>query len=536
MTDPVTLAVVRGALEECVYEMDDNVVASAFSPIISEGKDRAHGLFEANGDLVVQGEASLPLFIGSLQASMRKVVTQPPLDPGDVIVHNHPEVGGTHVQDVKLITPVHFGGEIVFYLGSAAHWMDVGGAVGGGWHPHSTTVYAEGLVIDGVRIVRSGELNGDVLSMLRSNARMPDPLEGDLSAQLSALRLGAHRLEEIVARHGLDAVLAVVAQLQRRSEEEARARFRELAGRRAHAEDMLDNDGIVDEPIRIVCDLEFTEDGLVLDLTGSSDQVEGPINLTVPGTLSSCQIAVKHWWPEIPINAGCFRALEVRTRPGSVLAAAFPCAVSGYSDVMQRVIDVVIACLGQVEPERSIASAFGTTGGISITWKTERGVSLAAWYLDGGYGATPAGDGFVGGSPLHSTSDLPPVEVFEHRAPVRFVERSLRPGSGGAGETRGGCGSIHEFEFLAPCTIAFIGDRTRKGPSGIGGGGEGGRSRWSFTIGGEERLLPLGGKGVVSVSTGDRMRIETPGGGGRGDPARRAPEQVELDRRNGYVA
>jgi N-methylhydantoinase B len=535
MIDPVTLAVVRGALEECVYEMDENVVASAFSPIISEGKDRAHGLFEANGDLVVQGESSLPLFVGSLQASMRKVVTQPPLEPGDVIVHNHPEVGGTHVQDVKLITPVHIGGELVFYLGSAAHWMDVGGAVGGGWHPHSTTVYAEGLVVDGVRIVRRGVLNEDVLSILRSNARMPDPLEGDLSAQLSALRLGAQRIEEIVARHGLEAVLEVIAELQTRSEEEARARFRELAGRRARAEDMLDNDGIVDQPIRIVCDLEFTGDGLVLDLTASSDEVQGPVNLTRPGTVSSCQIAVKHWWPEIPINAGCFRALTVKTRPGSVLAARFPCAVSGYSDVMQRVIDVTLAALGQVQPERSIASAFGTTGGISITWRTETGVSLAAWYLDGGYGATADVDGLVGGSPLHSTSDLPPVEVFEHRAPVRFIERSLRPGSGGNGKMRGGCGSVHEFEFTTSGAVAFLGDRTRKGPSGIAGGGEGARARWSFTIGGEHREVPLGGRGVVNFEPGDRMRIETPGGGGWGDPADRSPEAVGADRRNGYV-
>ncbi len=535
MIDAVTLAVVRGALEECVLEMDENVVASAFSPIISEGKDRAHGLFEANGDLVVQGEHSLPLFIGSLQASLRKVVTQPLLDDGDVIIHNHPEVGGTHVQDVKVIAPVYIDGRLSFYLGSAAHWMDVGGAVGGGWSPHSTSVYAEGLVIDGVRVVRRGERNDDVMSLLRSNARMPDALEGDLSAQLSALELGKVRLTEIVERHGLDAVLAVIAELQSRSEAEARARFRELAGRRARAEDMLDNDGITDEPIRIVCELEFTGDGLVLDLTGSSDQVQGPVNLTEPGTITSCQIAVKHWWPEIPINAGCFRALTVRTRPRSVLAAAFPAAVSGYADVMQRVIDVVIACLGAVEPERSVGSAFGTTGGISVTWKTDTGISLAAWYLDGGYGATSDNDGLVGGSPLFSTSDLPPLEIFEHRAPVRFVERSLRPDSGGPGTFRGGCGSVHEFEFTGEATVAFIGDHTRKGPSGINGGGEGGRARWSFTIGGEERELPLGGKGIVSVGPGDRMRMETPGGGGWGDPEGRAPAAVEADRLEGYV-
>jgi N-methylhydantoinase B len=284
-----------------------------------------------------------------------------------------------------------------------------------------------------------------------------------------------------------------------------------------------------------VCELEFRDDGLVLDLTGSSDQVEGPVNLTEPGTISACQIAVKHWWPEIPINAGCFRALTVRTRPRSVLAAAFPAAVSGYADVMQRVIDVVIACLGAVEPERSVASAFGTTGGISISWKTETGVSLAAWYLDGGYGASGRADGLVGGSPLLSTSDLPPLEIFEHRAPVRFVERSLRPDSGGAGTYRGGCGSIHELEFTAAATVAFLGDHTRKGPSGIAGGGEGGRARWTFVIGGEERELPLGGKGVVDVAEGDRMRILTPGGGGWGDPAERAPEAVAADRLAGYV-
>lgn len=534
--DPVTLAVVRGALEECVLEMDENVVASAFSPIISEGKDRAHGLFEGNGDLVAQGEHSLPLFIGSLQASMRRVVTEPPLADGDVIIHNHPDVGGTHVQDVKLIAPIYVDGALVFYLGSAAHWMDLGGAIGGGWHPHSTSVFAEGLVIDGVRIVRGGELDDDVLRLLRSNARMPVALIGDMSAQLSALRLGAQRLGEIVDRHGLDAVLAVVAELQRRSEEEARARFRELDGLRARAEEILDNDGITDEPLRIVCELEFRDGGLVIDLTGSSDQGRGPVNLPEPGTVSSCQIAVKHWWPEIPINAGCFRALTVRTRPGSVLAAPFPAAVSGYSDVMQRVIDVVLRCLGEVAPEQAIGAAFGTTGALSITWETGAGPTLAAWYLDGGYGATSEIDGLVGGSPLHSTSDLPPIEVFEHRAPVRFLERAIRPDSGGAGTHRGGCGSVHEFEFTADATIAFIGDRTRKGPSGVNGGLEGATARWSFVIGGEEREVPLGGKGVLSVSAGDRMRMLTPGGGGWGDPAARSQEALDADLREGYVS
>jgi N-methylhydantoinase B len=182
-----------------------------------------------------------------------------------------------------------------------------------------------------------------------------------------------------------------------------------------------------------------------------------------------------------------------------------------------------------------VASAFGTTGGISITWKTDTGVRLAAWYLDGGYGATSAADGLVGGSPLISTSDLPPLEIFEHRAPVRFVERSLRPDSGGAGEWRGGSGSIHEMEFTSDATVAFLGDHTRKGPSGINGGGEGARARWTFVIDGEERELPLGGKGVVDVRRGDRMRVLTPGGGGWGEPDDRASEAAASDRRAGYV-
>jgi N-methylhydantoinase B len=356
-----------------------------------------------------------------------------------------------------------------------------------------------------------------------------------MSAQLSALGLGSRRLTEIIARHGLDAVLAVVSELQRRSEEEARTRFRELSGQRARAEDILDNDGITDEPLTIVCELEFRDDGLVLDFTKSSDQGGGPVNLPEPGTVSSCQIAVKHWWPEIPINAGCFRALTVRTRRGSVLAAPFPAAVSGYSDVMQRVIDVVLRCLGTVMPERAIGSAFGTTGALSITWRTETGIGLAAWYIDGGYGATSELDGLVGGSPLHSTSDLPPVEVFEHRAPVRFVERALRPDSGGAGTHRGGCGSVHELEFTAPATVAFIGDRTQRGPSGVIGGHEGGKARWTFTLGGVEQTVPLHGKGVIPVAAGDRLRILTPGGGGWGDPAGRSPEAHAADLRDGYV-
>lgn len=535
MSDPVTLAVVRGALEELVREMDDTLVSSAFSPILSEGHDCAHGLFEANGDLIVQGEFSLPVFVAALQSTCRHVVENWDTDDGDIILTNHPDRGGTHVQDMKLITPVFAGDRRVFYLGSTGHWLDIGGSIPGGWHPHSRSVFAEGLIVDGAKLVRRGELNEDVLRVILSNARVPVPLEGDINAHFAALEVGRTRLGDLIQRYGADLLLDVVAEMRTRSEIELRAKIRSLEDRTVRFEDIMDNDGIVDRPITVSCEMTVRGDSLVLDMTGSSDQSAGPINLPYPGTVTACLIALKHWWPEIPINAGCFRPLEVITRPGSVLSSTGQAPVAGYSELMQRVIDVVFGCLGQLDPEGAMGAAYSTTGGMSFSAETPDGLALGAWYLDGGYGGSSMGDGLQGATPIHSMALQPPVEVFEHRLPVRFLQRAVRPDSAGDGTNRGGCGTVYEIEFTAPSRLAFLGDRTRRGPFGVNGGASGQPAHWSFTIGGQGWDPPMGGKGDVDLAPGDRLLVLSPGGGGWGPPAMRDEERRDTDLREGYV-
>jgi N-methylhydantoinase B len=530
--DSVTLAVVRGAFEELVREMDDTMVSSAFSPIISEGRDCAHAVFEANSDLIVQGELSLPVFVGSLTAVCRHVVTSGRvLRPGDIVLYNHPDVGGTHVQDMKLMTPFYVDGELVFYLGSTGHWLDVGGSIPGGWHPESRSVFAEGILIDGIRLVKEGVLDEEVLHLFLTNARIPLLLEGDISAHLSALEVGARRLEELVARYGVDQLLAVVAEMKERSEHAARARIRELENRTVSFADIMDNDGLSDRPIDIVCDLTIRDDTLVLDFTRSADQSPGPINIPEPGTTSACMVALKHWWPDIPINAGVFRPVEIVTRPGSVLSARAPAPVAGFSEVMQRVTDVVLACLGQLSPQDAMGCSFGTTSGISIS----TGTALGAWYLDGGYGGSAVGDGLQGATPTNSMAQLPPVEVFEHRLPVRFIRRGVRLDSGGDGTHRGGCGTTHELEFTADCALAFLGDRARRGPFGVNGGDAGAPAHWSFRIQGRDWAPPMGAKGSVQLQSGDRLAVDSPGGGGWGPAAERDPERRRQDHEEGYV-
>ena len=533
--DSVTLAVVRGAFEELVREMDDTLVSSAFSPIISEGRDCAHALFDPGGDLIVQGEQSLPLFVASMQAVCRHVVQTTGLGRGDVLLCNHPDVGGTHVQDMKMIMPLYVGDRLCFYLGSAGHWSDVGGAVPGGWHPEARSVFAEGLVVDGLRLVKGGVVDEEVIGMFLTNARVPVPLEGDINAHLAALNVGQRRLDELVGRYGVETLLDVASEMKRRSEQAMRARIRELPDRTVAFSAVLDNDGVNDAPITIACDLSVRGDSLVIDLTRSSDQSEGPINLPRPGTLTACMVAVKHWWPEIPINAGCFTPVEIVTRPGSVLDSRFPAPVAGYSEVLLRVVDVVFACLGQIDSAHAIGCSFGTTSGISISSSGPDGIELGAWYLDGGYGGSEFGDGLSGGTPAHSMARLPPVEIFEHRLPVRILQRAIRPDSGGDGTHRGGCGTVYEFEFTRNCSIAFLGDRSRQGPFGTNGGLAGAPASWSFIVGGHEWRPPMGAKGTVTVAAGDRMCVMSPGGGGWGPPEKRSRQRRDEDIVGGYV-
>ena len=543
--DPITLAVVKGGLEQIVDEMDAIIVRAAFSPVISEQKDRAAGIFHPDtGEVVAQGNETLPIFMTAMQFSVQAALEAAQIRggfrPGDIYVLNNPYLGGTHLPDVKLVMPVFEGRRILALVACCGHFNDIGGSTAGGFAPTATEIYQEGILINPVPLYKEGQLQEDLLNLFIDNLRVPDERRGDLQALTSALRVGGERFLELAARYGSDTLTRSFAELNDRSEQQMRALIAEVPDGVYRFEDLLDNDGQTDSPIRICVAVRVGDDRMTFDFTGSAALKRGPLNLPRKTTIASCQIALKHVFPEVPINGGCFRAFDYVIPDGTFLSAVHPYPISGYIESVGRVISTVLGALGAAVPNRTPADCFGTTGIITMAGRhPERGNAYVMLFpAAGGYGGHPEGDGLLNGPTTLGAANYPSVESVEHRVPVRVERLAIRDGSGGAGRHRGGCGTSYTYRFLASeIAVAFLGDRSAFPPYGLLGGGPGaGADLVLFTQDDGGARLPLVTKGRQILNTGDRVEYVTPGGGGWGHPRSRDPEQVRRDVTLGYVS
>jgi N-methylhydantoinase B len=542
--DPVTLAVVRGTFEQIADEMDLHLIHAAISPIISETNDCANGIFHAQtGETIAQGRYGLPVFLAYMQFAVQSIIEvanrQGGFKPGDVWIMNDPYLGGSHLQDVQLVAPYFVDGELFALMATTGHWMDIGGNVPGGWAPKAQEIHQEGIVIPPVRLIDGGRVNEPLISMIRANVRLPDQIAGDLAAMSNVFTVGERGLADLVRRYGAHTVRACVDEMMLRSERQIRSYISEIPDGTYSCVEFFDNDGIVDEPIRIEIKVTVAGDDMHLDFTGTSGRTRGPLNISRNTTLSTCYVALKHIFPDVPVNGGAFRPFRFTVPEDSMLSASYPAAVGAYLEPVGRIIDLVFGALAQAIPDQVPAAFFGTVGVLTISGTHPRTNSyfVGVFPYPGGYGASRESDGLVNGNPPQSMANFMSLELSEHRFPIRFEQFALRDDSGGAGWHRGGCGTTYTISVYSDCIVSVLGDRTKTPPFGIAGGGFAAPSLVEFTTDGRSWTPEFGGKQEKQLlRNGDRIRVASPGGGGFGNPLTRDLEAVEQDLNLGYIS
>ncbi|HEY1359548.1 MAG TPA: hydantoinase B/oxoprolinase family protein [Thermoleophilaceae bacterium] len=488
--DPIALQVMVGALRAACEEMGVVLVRSSHSANIKERRDASTGLFDAEGRMVMQAE-HIPVHLGAMPSAVAAVIDEEQR-PGDAWVLNDPYQGGTHLPDITVISPIFVGDEPAGFAASRAHHADVGGREPGSMPADSRTLEDEGVVISPRR------LDDEAIEELAGQMRGPRQREADLRAQLAANRSGAERVAALAERYGLDTVRAAMEDTLDYAERRTRARIEELDDGRREAYDVLEA-ADEDLDLRLVATVEGDE--LALDFEGTAEQHDGNLNCPLPVTLSACYFALRVLTdPDVPPCEGAYRPLTVKAPEGSLLNARPPAAVAaGNVETSSRVADLVLAAFGR-------ALGQGTMNNLTL------GNDAFTYYetLGGGQGACPDADGPSAVHVAMSNTLNTPIEALELEFPLRAVEYSLRRGSGGDGKFSGGQGVARELEALEPMRYSLITERRRHGPPGAEGGkpGEPGRN----LLNGEE----IPGKTSGELEPGDRLRIETPGGGGHG--------------------
>lgn len=544
--DPVTMAILKGRLEQIADEMDTTLFRSAFNPIIAEAHDASHGIYDrTTGDTLVQGKSGLPIFVGvmafAVNAVIEKAKTRGGVNEGDVWIFNDPYDGGTHLSDFRLVKPVFRNGEVFCYLASVGHWHDVGGNVPGNYNPVATEAFQEGVLIPPVKLYDRGVFKDDIVDILSANSRLPRSLYGDLNGQINALDLGTDRMNALLDEYGDDVVAECLLALKARAATLMRAEIARLPDGTVSVEDFLDNDGIVDEPLKIALDLTIAGDTMTMDFSRSSPACRGPVNISRATTVAACYVALKHIFGDVPANGGVLEPVTFEIDPASLLSVTAPKPVSGYTETILRMIDVVFQAIAEIAPERANACAYGTINALSLAGY--RGGNGARWvmfsFFGGGHGAYLGGDGLNHGNAPISTATIPPLEILEAAYPVRFTQWALRPDSGGAGTWRGGLGAVYEIELLeVEADVFLFGERGRHAPRGVAGGGDAALNRFVYEAeDGSEAEPPMASKMVgLSLARGERVRLETPGGGGYGPPMARDPGAVARDVARDYVS
>ena len=538
--DPVTLSVLWNALVSVADDMGTTLRHTAYSAAVREGDDFSTGLFDARGRLVAQGNFS-PGHLGSMPWVVRHVLDHfPPGDfePGDCILLNDSFMGSGHYPDCFMTSPLFAGGRLVGFAVNIAHHADMGGAAPGSQIVDVREAFQEGLRILPVRIARGGGLREDVLRLILGNVRLPEIVRGDLLAQRNANAVVAERYAGLVGKYGLDLVEAAIDTILDRSEARMRELIAALPDGAWRHEDFMDDDGRGGGPLRFHVVVSVDGDSIVLDWSGSSDQVEAGINSYINYTRAYSGFAVKVFTdPCLPHNEGVNRPVEVRARPGSFFNPEFPAPSSGRAVNQIRMFEAVCGAFAKMRPEPAMASfshwGNPVIGGVDD--RPGRGKRPFVFYdvICGGYGGRSHGDGPEALCPVFNASNIP-VEVHEAQAPVRVRRLEFIPDSAGAGRFRGGCGVRKDVELLASrATASLSGDRHRHAPPGLAGGRPGARGETVLNPEGEAERL--GSKETRDLVRGDVLSFRLNGAGGYGPASERDEEAVRRDLADGYV-
>jgi N-methylhydantoinase B len=528
--DPTTLEIYRALYTAVAEEMGIALRRTAFSPNIKERRDYSCAVFDASGRVIAQGD-HMPVHLGSMPMAVAAALESFNLAAGEVVAVNDPFAGGTHLPDVTLVSGVFQQQAAVkenqsahsvsrrplFYVANRAHHADIGGATPGSMGM-ATDVYGEGLRIPPVRLVRGGLVDEEMMRLVLANVRGAGERRADFEAQIGSLKTGALRLLEIVERRGAREALRYSSHLIDYSARLMRRAIGALPRGAYTAEDFLDDDGTGSKEIPIRVRVEIDGERARVDFSGSAAQVQGAINAVEAITVSAVSYVFRTLiGGDVPASAGLMEPIEVFAPRGTVVNATHPASVAGGNvETSQRIVDVLYAALARAAPERIPAASQGTMNNLTIGGIDDRTGAEFAYYetVAGGMGARSLHDG-MSAVHTHMTNSLnTPAEALEYAYPLRVREYGIRRDSGGKGKRRGGDGIVREIEVLVPARMSLLADRRRRAPYGLAGGEAGQTGRDWLIKGGRRRAISS--KGNWQMQKGERVRIETPGGGGYG--------------------
>jgi len=515
--NPILLEVFKNRFSSIAEEMGVTLNRTAFSPNIKERRDSSCGIFDREGQIVAQA-AHIPVHLGSMPMSVKAAIQHVRMDDGDMVILNDPFKGGTHLPDITIVAPVFAGKrEPSFYVANRAHHADVGGMSSGSM-PLSTTIFQEGIIIPPIKIVEKGSIDRELMSFFLNNVRTPVEREGDFAAQIMGNITGVRRTQELTQKYTLETVAFYARSLMDYAERMTRRTIEEIPDGVYVFEDYMDDDGFINDEIRIHVAITIKGDQAHLDFSESSPQVGGSINAVYAITLSAVLYVFRALVErDIPTNAGVLRPITVLTQEGTIVDAQFPAAVAGGNvETSQRIVDVVLGALSQALPKKIPAASQGTMNNVTIGGIDPRNGRPFAYYetIGGGMGATARGDG-ESGVHSHMTNTLnTPIEALEYSYPFLVTEYSIRRSTGGDGLHRGGDGIVRGIQLQSDAEITILSERRKLPPYGLAGGGPGAVGKNVIIRSGERMEKP--GKFSASLQKNDIVRIETPGGGGYG--------------------
>lgn len=508
----IELEIFNNLFSAIADEMGIVLRRSAFSPNIRERCDFSCAIFDEKGELVAQA-SHIPVHLGAMPETMKSILPLFEWKPGDVIITNDPFCGGTHLPDITLIKPIFFKNDLAFFLIVRAHHADVGGKYAGSMAV-ATHIEEEGILIRPTYLIKEGKIQKDFIENLLVKLRNPQEREGDFNAQIASLLRGEVRLNEMYKKYGLPKLKEIIDELKNYSQRAMEKILEKVPPGNYSFIDYLDDDGLEEENIPIEVEIRFKEKKAIVDFSKSASQVKGCVNAPKAVTYSAVYyvfLSLLNTLGEYPINQGCFRPIEIITKPGTIVSATYPSAVAaGNVETSQRIVDTLLGALSQAFPDLIPSASCGTMNNIAI------GNEKFAYYetIGGGMGGRPGKEG-LSGVHTHMTNTLnTPVEALEHDYPIRIERYAIRENSGGKGKYRGGNGLIREYTFLEACTVTILSERRKTSPYGLFGG-EPGKKGENLLIR-EENKIFLPGKINLQVKKGDRIIIMTPGGGGWG--------------------
>lgn len=541
--DPITVDITRYKLDGIANEMQAALLKSSFSPIVKEGLDASASLFALDGTTLAQS-CSIPIHLATLIPAVAKIVETfavAQMKDGDTYILNDPYCGGTHLPDIAVVQPIFHRGRPIALAAAMTHHQDVGGMAAGSVPTNATEIYQEGLRIPPLKLREAGHYNETLVALLRQNVRIPDTVMGDLNAQIAACTIGARRFAELAERFGDNQLIAICDELLARSERLTRAALSRIPAGTYRFVDFLDNDGIeLDKPIRIEIAATIAGGAVEFDFAGTSAQVKGPLNCVPSGSLAAACWAVRALTdPDIPTNGGCFRPISLNLPEGTIVNPREPAPVNARTSTIKRIAGCMVGALAPAMEGKAPAAAAGELHVLAFGGKGAAGNYVVGELIAGGSGAGPRGDG-VDAIETDATNCMNlPAESLEMEAPIRLHRVALRANSGGDGEWRGGLGLTREYEVLegpgaGDVSFSHRGERHFSAAAGLAGGMEGARARSVIRrANGSEEVIPS--KIATTLHPGDRVTVETAGGGGYGDPARRDPALRGADVADGKV-